>query len=61
MCNSVVYGRNWAVILSIIGFLDLFNRPVFEELENMTFWKVDLFPSSNVGEDTYSVGSLRQS
>jgi hypothetical protein len=30
-------------------------------LENTTFRKLDLFPSSGVrgGEDTYSVGSLR--
>jgi hypothetical protein len=32
-------------------------------LENMTFQKLDLFPSSGEGggEDTYSVGPLRKS
>jgi hypothetical protein len=32
-------------------------------LENTTFWKLDLFPSSGErgGEDTYSVGPLTKS
>jgi hypothetical protein len=32
--------------LRIAGFLDFFHRPVFYRLENTTFWKLDLFPSS---------------
>jgi hypothetical protein len=35
--------------LRITGFLDFFRRPVFWKLENMTFWKLDLFPSSGEG------------
>jgi hypothetical protein len=36
----------------------------YSRLENTSFWKLDLFPSSGEeggGEDTYSVGSLRKS
>jgi hypothetical protein len=29
------------------------------EIENTTFRKLDLFPSSGEGENTYSVGSLK--
>jgi hypothetical protein len=35
--------------------------PVFYELENTTFRKLDLFPSSGEGGDTYSVWSIRKS
>jgi hypothetical protein len=37
--------------------------PLSGILENTTFWKLDLFPSSGEGggEDTYSVGTLRKS
>jgi hypothetical protein len=31
------------------------------KLENTTFRKLDLFPSSDEGRETYSVGSLRKS
>jgi hypothetical protein len=30
----------------IIGFLDFVHRPVFYKLEDTTFQKLDLFPSS---------------
>jgi hypothetical protein len=44
----------------ITGFLDFFHRPIFYRVENTTFRKLDLFPSSGEGrEDTYSVGPLR--
>jgi hypothetical protein len=33
-------------ILRITGFSDLVHHPVFWKLENTTFWKLDLFPSS---------------
>jgi hypothetical protein len=45
----------------ITEFLDFFHHPVFKRIENMTFRKLDLFPSSGEGEDIYSVGSLRKS
>jgi hypothetical protein len=37
--------------------------PLSGILENTTFWKLKLFPSSGEGggEDTYSVGPLRKS
>jgi hypothetical protein len=34
----------------ITGFLDFFHRPVFYRIENTTFRKLDLFPSSGEGE-----------
>jgi hypothetical protein len=47
--------------LRITGFLDLVHRPAVSKLENATFRKRDLFPSSGGGgSDTYSVGSLRK-
>jgi hypothetical protein len=63
-CN---YLFNWDnsvinhIIFSITGFLEFVHRPVFYKLENTTFRKLDLFPSSGEGGDTYSVGSLRKS
>jgi hypothetical protein len=44
----------------ITSFSDFVHRPVFYKLENTTFRKLDLFPSSGEGEETYSVGSLRK-
>jgi hypothetical protein len=35
--------------IRITGFLDFLHRPVFQRLENTTFRKLDLFPSSGVG------------
>jgi hypothetical protein len=50
------------IILGITGFLHFFHCPVFYRIENTTFPKLDLFPSSSeVGEDTYAVGPLRKS
>jgi hypothetical protein len=34
------------------------HHPVFEKLENTTFQKLNLFPSSGEGGDTYSVGTV---
>jgi hypothetical protein len=33
----------------ITAFFDFFHHPVFYKLENTTFWKLNLFPSSGVG------------
>jgi hypothetical protein len=38
----------------LLGFLDFFHRPIFQKIVDTTFWKLDLFPSSGVVEDTYS-------
>jgi hypothetical protein len=42
----------------LLAAFDFVHRPVFEELENTTFRRLDLFPSSGEGRDTYSAGSL---
>jgi hypothetical protein len=42
---------------TVTGLLDFAHLPEFEMLENTTFRKLDLFPSSGDKEDTYSVGS----
>jgi hypothetical protein len=42
----------WCITLRFTGFLDFFHRPVFWKLENTTFRKLDLFPSSGVGGKT---------
>jgi hypothetical protein len=48
--------------LRITGFLEFVHLPLFKKLEDRTFRKMDLFPSSGEGEgDTYSVGSLGKS
>jgi hypothetical protein len=39
----------------------LVHRPVFKKRDNTAFRKLDLFPSSGEGGDTYSVGFLRKS
>jgi hypothetical protein len=36
-------------LFRITGFLDFVHRPVFLKLENTTFRKLDLFPSSGEG------------
>jgi hypothetical protein len=38
----------------------LVHHPEFEVLESTTFRKLDMFPSSGEGRETYSVGSLRK-
>jgi hypothetical protein len=45
-------------ILRITMFLDCVHHPV---IENTMFRKLDLFPSSGVRGNAYSVGSLRKS
>jgi hypothetical protein len=42
----------------ITGFLDFVHRPEFEVLESTTFRKLDVFPCSGKGRETYSVGAL---
>jgi hypothetical protein len=36
----------------VTGFLNFVHRPEFEILENKSFRKLDLFPSSDEGRDT---------
>jgi hypothetical protein len=43
------------------SFFGLFLSSGILENRNTTFRKLDLFPSSGEGEDTYSVGALRKS
>jgi hypothetical protein len=37
-------------VLGITGVSDFVHHPMFEKLENITFRKLDLFPSSGEGE-----------
>jgi hypothetical protein len=53
--------QRWCITPRIAGILDSVHRPVFLKHENTTFRKLNLFPSLGEGEDTYSVGSLRES
>jgi hypothetical protein len=46
--GGYIFLRN-VVGLKITGFLDCGHRPVFYKLENTTFRKLDLFPSSREG------------
>jgi hypothetical protein len=39
--------------LEITGCLDFIHRPVFQNLENTTFRKLELLPASGEGRDTY--------
>jgi hypothetical protein len=45
----VLKGSDDGAYHRINGFLDFFHRPVFYRLENTTFRKLDLFPSSGEG------------
>jgi hypothetical protein len=48
------------ITLRITRFLDFLHRPVLSKLDNTTFRKLYLFPSSGEWfENTYSVGSVR--
>jgi hypothetical protein len=49
--------------LRVTGVMDFVHHPEFYILENLTFQKLDLFPSSDDRRegDTCSVGSLRKS
>jgi hypothetical protein len=40
-------------LLSIPGFWGFVHRQVFQKLENAAFRKLELFPSSGEGGDTY--------
>jgi hypothetical protein len=40
------------ITLRLIGFLDSVHRRELKILENTTFWKLDLFPSSDEGMQT---------
>jgi hypothetical protein len=40
----------WYITHRITGFLDFFHCPVFYKIENTTFQKLDLFPSSGKGD-----------
>jgi hypothetical protein len=51
------YRNTSLLILRITRFLECVHRPV---IENTTFRKLDLFPSSGVMRNAYSVGSLRK-
>jgi hypothetical protein len=46
--------------LRITGFSDFVHRPVFQKLENTTFRKLDLFPSSGDGETPALLGPLER-
>jgi hypothetical protein len=49
----------WCITLRIAVFLDFVHRPEFWMLENWTFRKLDLFPSSGEGWETPTMlGSL---
>jgi hypothetical protein len=47
-CQTEIY-------LRITRFLDFVHRPVFQKLENTTFRKLDLFPSSGEGAKTLTL------
>jgi hypothetical protein len=48
--------------MRVTGVSDIFHHPVFYEIEDATFRKLDLFLSSGVeGGNNYSVGALRPS
>jgi hypothetical protein len=49
------------ITLIITGFLIFVHHPVFEELDNTTFRKLDLFPSSGErGETPTQLGPLER-
>jgi hypothetical protein len=48
-------------VYRITGFVDLPTARNSKQIENTTFQKLDLFPSSGKEGDVYSVGSLRKS
>jgi hypothetical protein len=48
------------IVVRITGFLDFVHRTVFWKLENITFRKLDFFPSSGEEADTHSVGPLER-
>jgi hypothetical protein len=56
-----IWSKPKDLALGITGCLDFIHRPVFQNLENTTFRKLELLPASGEGRDAYSVGSLRKS
>jgi hypothetical protein len=44
----------------ITGFLDFSHLPISQKIGNTTFWKLDLFPSSNVGKTPTQLGPLER-
>jgi hypothetical protein len=50
--ESVDLHRNWQAGIYSTGVLDFVHRPIFWKLENTTFRKLDLFPSSGEREKT---------
>jgi hypothetical protein len=59
-CTGKAMGQVYQSELMV--FLDFVHRPVFQEAENTTFRKLDLFPSSGEGgRNTYSLGSSTKS
>jgi hypothetical protein len=43
------------IVSKITGFLDFVHRPEFKIFENITFRKMDLFPFSDKGRETYTL------
>jgi hypothetical protein len=56
--QKIAIGKKYAKCIRIIGFVDVVHRP---GLEDSTFRKLDLFPSSGEGGGRHSVVSLRKS
>jgi hypothetical protein len=52
--------RRWSITLRIAGILDSVHHPVFLKLENTTFRKLDLFPSSGEGRTPILLGPLEK-
>jgi hypothetical protein len=52
---------HWVIdYLLMFRVLPFAHHPVFHKVENATFRKLDLFPSSGEERNAYSVGSLRK-
>jgi hypothetical protein len=50
----------WHATLRLAGLLDVVHHSVFQKLENTTFWKLDLFPSSGERETPTLLGPLER-
>jgi hypothetical protein len=62
ICACILHGSPVCKFLRITRFLDFVYRPEFQILENTTFPKLGLYPSSGEGKgDAYSIGYLRKS
>jgi hypothetical protein len=51
-CVETIYSSTYNILIRTAGFLDFFHSPVFSEIENTMFRKLDLFTSSGVGGKT---------